>query len=190
MRAHDITDASDCGSSALAVEASRRYTLTSSPLVVASPQSAARHLAEESGDLVQHQRARLSSGLPPATTRSKDASKVLISDARPYNLSGISSRSGVSCSPSGNSSMRPRLSHSLRQRRRSRSRPTAVWYRSSAVLASNFITRAETRPGIFGARSPGGTGCLAIWQCTHSIGSEAVKGRLPVSISYSVTPRE
>ena len=31
--------------------------------------------------------------------------------------------------------------------------------------------------------SQGGSGCLAIWQCTHSIGSEAVKGRLPVSIS-------
>ena len=25
--------------------------------------------------------------------------------------------------------------------------------------------------------------CLAMWQCTHSIGSEAVNGRLPVSIS-------
>ena len=32
-------------------------------------------------------------------------------------------------------------------------------------------------------RSLGGGGCLAIWQCTHSIGSAAVKGRPPVSIS-------
>ena len=29
----------------------------------------------------------------------------------------------------------------------------------------------------------GNAGCLAIWQCTHSIGSDAVNGRLPVSIS-------
>ena len=48
---------------------------------------------------------------------------------------------------------------------------------------------AETGAGTSFTRSPGGTGCLAMWQCTHSIGSEAVKGRLPVSISYSVTPR-
>src|SRR5229473_3525187 len=48
------------------------------------------------------------SGRPPATMRSKAARRVSISDARPYNFSGISSRSGVSCSPSGNSSNRPR----------------------------------------------------------------------------------
>ena len=48
---------------------------------------------------------------------------------------------------------------------------------------------AETALGTSCSRSAGGTGCLAMWQCTHSIGSDAVKGRLPVSISYSVTPR-
>ena len=32
------------------------------------------------------------------------------------------------------------------------------------------------------SRSAGGTGCLAIWQCTHSIGSDAVNGSAPVSI--------
>ena len=31
------------------------------------------------------------------------------------------------------------------------------------------------------ARAFGGAGFLAMWQCTHSIGSLAVKGRLPVS---------
>ena len=43
--------------------------------------------------------------------------------------------------------------------------------------------RRRRHSGMSVARSRGGTGCLAIWQCTHSIGSEAVKGRLPVSIS-------
>ena len=48
---------------------------------------------------------------------------------------------------------------------------------------------AEMGPGTLSKRSPGGTGFLAIWQCTHSMGSAAVKGRTPVSIWYSVTPR-
>ena len=42
---------------------------------------------------------------------------------------------------------------------------------------------AETGPGMLFNRSRGGIGCLAIWQCTNSIGSEAVNGKLPVSIS-------
>ena len=41
---------------------------------------------------------------------------------------------------------------------------------------------AETGAGTFSNRSPGGTGFLAMWQCTHSIGSAAVNGRAPVSI--------
>ena len=36
--------------------------------------------------------------------------------------------------------------------------------------------------GTFAFRSAGGTGFLAMWQCTHSIGSAAVNGRAPVSI--------
>ena len=36
---------------------------------------------------------------------------------------------------------------------------------------------AETGAGTPGSRSAGGTGCRAIWQCTHSIGSVAVNGR-------------
>ena len=52
--------------------------------------------------------------------------------------------------------MRPCASHSARQRRRSAATPAAVWYRSSAVLASSFITIAESGPGIPFARSPGG----------------------------------
>ena len=42
---------------------------------------------------------------------------------------------------------------------------------------------AETGAGTVSSRSLGGTGFLAIWQCTHSIGSAAVKGSGPVSIS-------
>src|ERR1700739_520644 len=49
---------------------------------------------------------------------------------------------------------------------------------------------AETGPGILFNRSQGDPCCFAMWQCTHSIGSEAVKGRLPVIIWYKVTPRE
>ena len=41
---------------------------------------------------------------------------------------------------------------------------------------------SETGAGIFSNRSLGGSGFLAIWQCTHSIGSAAVNGREPVSI--------
>ena len=41
---------------------------------------------------------------------------------------------------------------------------------------------AETAPGTPFSRLAGGTGCRATWQCTHSIGSDAVKGRAPVSI--------
>ena len=66
---------------------------------------------------------------------------------------------------------------------RSASTPAAVWYRSSAVLASSFITIAESGAGISFATWSGVIGCRAMWQCTHSIGSEAVKGSTPVSIS-------
>ena len=41
----------------------------------------------------------------------------------------------------------------------------------------------ERRPGRPRPARLGGTGFLAIWQCTHSIGSAAVKGSWPVSIS-------
>ena len=41
---------------------------------------------------------------------------------------------------------------------------------------------AETAAGIFSSRSLGGAGFLAMWQCTHSIGSDAVNGSEPVSI--------
>ena len=50
-----------------------------------------------------------------------------LSDLVRTAFSGISSRFGVSCRPSGKSSMRRRASHSARQRRRSRSTPPAVW---------------------------------------------------------------
>ena len=40
----------------------------------------------------------------------------------------------------------------------------------------------ETAVGTVSNRSLGGTGWRAIWQCTHSIGSDAVKGSAPVSI--------
>ncbi len=40
----------------------------------------------------------------------------------------------------------------------------------------------ETGAGIVPSRSAGGTGFLAIWQWTHSMGSDAVNGSEPVSI--------
>ena len=45
----------------------------------------------------------------------------------PVQLLGISNRSDESCAPSGNGSMRPCDCHSARHRRRSASRPEAVW---------------------------------------------------------------
>ena len=51
------------------------------------------------------------------------------------------------------------------------------------VFASSFIVIAETAAGTLVSRSLGAAGCRAMWQCTHSIGSDAVNGRLPVSIS-------
>jgi len=42
---------------------------------------------------------------------------------------------------------------------------------------------AETMPGISALFSTGGIGCLAMWQCTHSIGSVATNGSLPVTLS-------
>jgi hypothetical protein len=59
--------------------------------------------------------------------------------------------------------------------------PAAVWYRSSGVFASSFMTIAETCDGMSSTLVVGDNGFLAMWQCTHSIGSVAVKGRLPVS---------
>ena len=47
---------------------------------------------------------------------------------------------------------------------------------------------AEIDEGISFSRSQGGTGRRAIWPCTNSIGSDAVKGKPPVNISYSATP--
>src|SRR5262249_15768733 len=64
---------------------------------------------------------------PLVTTRAKAPSRVSISRARPYSFSGMTSRSGMSCSASGNASIRPSASHRARQRRRSRSTPAAVW---------------------------------------------------------------
>ena len=48
---------------------------------------------------------------------------------------------------------------------------------------------AEMGSGTFSNSLLGGAGFLAMWQCTHSMGSDAVNGRAPVNISYSVTPR-
>jgi hypothetical protein len=58
------------------------------------------------------------------------------------------------------------------------------------VFASSFMTTAESWGGTSPARVSGGGGFRATWQCTHSRGSEAVKGRLPVSAWQSVTPSE
>src|SRR6266436_2300672 len=52
--------------------------------------------------------------------------------------------------------MRPRASHSPRHLRRSASTPAAVWYRSSALFARSFITRALSGLGTVATRSRGG----------------------------------
>ena len=44
------------------------------------------------------------------------------------------------------------------------------------------MTMSERTAGTLSSRSAGGTGFLAIWQWTHSIGSAALNGRRPVSI--------
>ncbi len=49
---------------------------------------------------------------------------------------------------------------------------------------------AEIAAGMSVLRSSGATGCLAMWQWIHSIGSDAVKGRVPLDTWYSVTPSE
>ena len=49
---------------------------------------------------------------------------------------------------------------------------------------------AETGAATFSNRSAGATGFMATWQCTHSIGSEAMNGNCPTSIWYRVTPSE
>jgi hypothetical protein len=41
----------------------------------------------------------------------------------------------------------------------------------------------ESGAGTLPTRSSAGIGCRAMWQCTHSIGSAAVKGSVPVNIS-------
>ena len=53
-----------------------------------------------SGDQHQFRRAALDDAI-------EGGQQVATSRSRPYSFSGISSRSGVSCSPSGNGSMRP-----------------------------------------------------------------------------------
>ena len=44
------------------------------------------------------------------------------------------------------------------------------------------MTMAESAAGTLANRSAGGSGCRAIWQWTHSMGSDAVNGSVPVSI--------
>ena len=46
----------------------------------------------------------------------------------------------------------------------------------------SFITISERSAGTAFSLSAGGVGFLAMWQCTHSNGSAAVNGRIPVSI--------
>ena len=63
-------------------------------------------LTTEDLPMPEYPETSTNSGAPLLTMRSKQASKVSISRALPYSFSGISSRSGVSCWPSGKSSMR------------------------------------------------------------------------------------
>ena len=88
----------------------------------------------------------------------------------------------MSCSPSGKSSIRPlRLPFG-------QAAPQIALQAGRGLVA--LLGRLgeqlhdDRRDGAGDVRQPlaGGTGCLAMWQCTHSIGSEAVNGRTPVSI--------
>ena len=103
------------------------------------------------------------SGLPLATTRSKEASNVSISRARPYNFSGINSRSGVSFRQAGivDAALSFPFSEAAPKITLSTGRCLVA---SSAVLASSFMMIAETEAGTFFDRSSGGIGCLATWQ--------------------------
>jgi hypothetical protein len=42
-----------------------------------------------------------------------------------------------------------------------------------------FLETVNLATGIFSSRSRGDTGFLATWQCTHSMGSDAVNGVSP-----------
>ena len=51
------------------------------------------------------------------------------------------------------------------------------------ILSEQFHDQLGDRLGDGSRRSRGATGVLAIWQWTHSMGSDAVNGSVPVSIS-------
>src|SRR5260370_16270597 len=59
----------------------------------------------------------------------------------------------------------------------------------SSAPSTRIGFSVHTGPGTPATRSLGGTGCRATWQCTHSIGSAAVKGKCPVNISERGTPK-
>ena len=114
-----------------------------------------------------------------------------ISGSRPYSFSGISSRSDVSCAPSGNVSMRPCACHAFRHAPKvgldARGGLVPILGGLGEQLHDDGRDRLRECPF---TRSRGGIGLRAIWQWIHSIGSEAVNGSTPVSISYRVTPNE
>ena len=131
----------------------------------------------------EYPETRTNSGAPLATTRSKAASKASTSRSRPYSFSGIISRSGISCSPSGNGSMRPVALPF------GKATPKITLQAGSGLIALlgslGEQLHDDGRDGGRDAVQPlrwAAIGFLAIWQCTHSIGSEAVNGRRPVSI--------
>ncbi len=105
--------------------------------------------------------------------------------ARPYSFSGITSRSGVSSSASGNV-VDPSLGVPLRE-----APPKVALQRRRCLVAllgglgeQLHDDCRDDAPVYSFSRSAGGTGCPAMWACTHPIGSDAVNGRLPVNISY------
>ena len=114
------------------------------------------------------------------TTRSKEASNVAISRSRPYSFSGISSRSDVSCSAEREwfdaASVLPFGQTVPQVGLDARRGLIAFLCRLGEKLHHDVRKRTS---GIPLARSPGARACRAIWQCTHSIGSEAANGRLP-----------
>ena len=120
--------------------------------------------------------------MPLRTTRSNEASKVSISRSLPYSCSGIRSRSGCIVFaerevfdpalrfPFGKAVLEVTLEAGCGL--------VALFGRLGEQLHDD--RRDGARHPL--TRSAGGIARLAMWQCTHSIGSVAVNGSAPVSI--------
>jgi len=124
---------------------------------------------------------------PEATTRSKAASRALISCSARTASSGISNRSDESCALSGNGIDAPYDCHSARHRRRSASSPERSG-NAPRVLAKELHGDSRQR-----LRDCGRSLAVVGWRANVAVepfqGSAAANGSAPVSIWYNVTPQ-